>query len=103
MKHRPQPLGTSMPEVTLRIPTPLQPFTDGQAEIAVVAETVTTALAQAGEKHPSLPNQLLTRDGEVRRYVNLFVRQQDIRQLDGLDTKLEDGDEIIVMPSVAGG
>jgi len=92
-----------MPSVTLRIPTPLQPFTDGQAGIAVEADTVGAAIARAGERYPQLLYQLLTRDGEVRRYVNVFVRRQDIRQLEGLDTALEDGDEVIVMPSVAGG
>ncbi|MDZ7829898.1 MAG: MoaD/ThiS family protein [Halofilum sp. (in: g-proteobacteria)] len=92
-----------MPEASLRIPTPLQPFTDGSAEIAVDADTVGAAIARAGEQYPPLLHQVLTRDGQVRRYVNVFVRQQDIRQLDGLDTPLENGDEIIVMPSVAGG
>lgn len=92
-----------MPEATLRIPTPLQSFTDGNAEVRVEADTVRAALDRAGEAYPQLRNQVLTRDGEVRRYVNVFVRQRDIRQLDGLDTPLEDGDEIIVMPSVAGG
>lgn len=92
-----------MPEVTLHIPTPLQPFTDGNSEIPVDADTVRTALARAGEQYPSLLQQVLTRDGEIRRYVNVFVRRQDIRQLDGLATSLEDGDELIVMPSVAGG
>lgn len=92
-----------MPEAMLRIPTPLQSFTDGNAEVRVEADTVGAALDRAGEEYPQLRNQVLTRDGEVRRYVNVFVRQRDIRQLDGLDTPLEDGDEIIVMPSVAGG
>jgi adenylyltransferase/sulfurtransferase len=92
-----------MPTVTLHIPTPLQPFTDGRGRVAVDADTVGAAIARAGEQYPPLSHQLLTRDGQVRRYVNVFVRQQDIRQLDGLDTHLEDGDEIIVMPSVAGG
>jgi len=92
-----------MPEATLRIPTPLQSFTDGNAEVRVDADTVGAAIAWAGEQHPPLLHQVLTRDGEVRRHVNVFVRQRDIRQLDGLDTPLEDGDEIIVMPSVAGG
>lgn len=92
-----------MPTVTLRIPTPLQPHAGGNAQIALEAATVREALERAGEQYPALLQQILTRDGAVRRYVNVFVRQHDIRTLDGLATRLHDDDEIIVMPSVAGG
>lgn len=92
-----------MPNVTLRIPTPLQPHADGNARLEVEATSVQEALERAGERYPALVQQILTRDGAVRRYVNVFVRGQDVRQLDGLDTQLENGDELIVMPSVAGG
>lgn len=92
-----------MPKVTLHIPTPLRRYTDGQARLPLEADSVRAALTGAGERYPDLRHQLLTREGAVRPYVNVFLRQQDIRQLDGLDTSLVDGDEIIVMPSVAGG
>ena len=92
-----------MPKVTLRIPTPLQPHADGNARLEIEASSVQEALERAGERDPSLLQQILTRDGAVRRYVNVFVRGQDIRNLDGLATELGDGDEVIVMPSVAGG
>lgn len=92
-----------MPKVTLRIPTPLQPHADGNARLELEAASVREALDRVGEQYPALVQQILTRDGEVRRYVNVFVRGQDIRSLDGLATELGDGDEVIVMPSVAGG
>lgn len=92
-----------MPIVTLRIPTPLQPYSDGNAALALQAASVAEALEAAAAQYPALVQQILTRDGEVRRYVNVFVRRSDIRELDGLATALDDGDEIIVMPSVAGG
>lgn len=92
-----------MTTVMLRIPTPLQPHAGGNARLTLEAATVREALERAGEFHPALVQQILTRDGEVRRYVNIFVHQQDIRTLDGLATQLDDDDEIIVMPSVAGG
>ena len=92
-----------MPTVTLRIPTPLQPHAEGNAQLELEAASVQEALYRAGERYPALVQQILTRDGAVRRYVNVFVRQQNIRNLDGLATELGDGDEVIVMPSVAGG
>lgn len=92
-----------MAEVTLKIPTPLQPYTDGRRSIAVAADDVAGALDAAAAQHPALVRQIRSRDGAVRPYVNLFVRNTDIRELDGQHTALADGDEIVVMPSVAGG
>jgi len=92
-----------MAEVTLRLPTPLQPYADGRGEITLAADTVQGLLDQVGEQYPALVQRIRTRDGALRPYVNIFVRRSDIRQLDGLATKLRAGDEVIVMPSVAGG
>lgn len=92
-----------MPEITLHIPTPLQPHAGGNAALSLEAASVREMLEQASERYPALVQQILTRDGAVRRYVNIFVRGEDIRSLDGLTTQLHDGDEVIVMPSVAGG
>ena len=92
-----------MAEVTLRLPTPLQSFTGGRGEIAAQAESVNELLDRVASEYPPLVQRIRTRDGELRPYVNVFVRRTDIRQLDGLETRLRDGDEVIVMPSVAGG
>ena len=92
-----------MAQVTLKIPTPLQPYCDGQRALAVEAGDVAGALDAAGEQHPALVQQIRSRDGALRPYVNLFVGNTDIRQLDGQSTALTDGDELVIMPSVAGG
>jgi len=92
-----------MPDITLRLPTPLQPYADGRGEITLAAANVEEALDRVGEQYPTLVQRIRTRDGELRPYVNVFVRRSDIRQLDGLATALREGDEVIVMPSVAGG
>jgi len=92
-----------MPEVTLKIPTPLQPYTDGRRSIAVRADDIAGALDATAAEHPALGQQIRSRDGTIRPYVNVFVRNTDIRELDGQQTLLADGDEVVVMPSVAGG
>lgn len=92
-----------MAEVTVRIPTPLQPYADGRGEIWMEAESVRDLLDRLGREHDSLVQCIRTRDGQLRPYVNVFVRRTDVRNLEGLDTELLDGDEVVVMPSVAGG
>jgi adenylyltransferase/sulfurtransferase len=92
-----------MAEVTLRIPTPLQPYADGNGEIQAEAAYVDELFERIGADHQALVQRIRTRDGQLRPYVNVFVRRTDIRQLQGLETELHDGDEVIVMPSVAGG
>lgn len=92
-----------MSEVTLHLPTPLRPHADGRSDIAAEAESVGALFDALQPEYPALVQCLRTRDGELRPYVNVFVRRTDIRQLDGQATALEDGDEVVVMPSVAGG
>lgn len=77
--------------------------TDGAAEIEVDAATVRDALAAAGARHDALLQHVLTRDGTLRPYVKLFVRSNDVRDLEGLDTPLVGGDAVMIVPSVAGG
>lgn len=92
-----------MAQVTLRIPTPLQPYANGRGEMRMEAESIRDLLDRVGREHASLVQCIRTRDGELRPYVNIFVRRTDVRELEGLDTALVDDDEVIVMPSVAGG
>jgi len=92
-----------MAEVTLRIPIPLQPYAEGRGQIALEASDVGEAFDRAAGEHEALVQRIRTRDGALRPYVNVFVRRTDIRHLHGLETALRDGDEVIVMPSVAGG
>ncbi|HKL50986.1 MAG TPA: MoaD/ThiS family protein [Wenzhouxiangellaceae bacterium] len=87
----------------IELPEALRQLTGGAPEITVEATNVAEALEQLGRLHPEACVRILTRGGRVRPHVNLFVREHDIRSLDGLDTTLEDGDSLLVVPSVAGG
>jgi molybdopterin synthase sulfur carrier subunit len=88
--------------VTIHIPTPMRPHADGQATVEVVATTVQTALAALGTKHPALTARIFD-NGQVRRFVNLYLNNEDIRYLDNLATPVKDGDELAIIPAVAGG
>jgi adenylyltransferase/sulfurtransferase len=87
----------------LRIPTPLRPYADGVDQIEVQAETVSAAMTELIETYPALQKHLFTEEGELRGYVNLFLNEEDIRQLDGVATKLSAGDRLMIIPSIAGG
>lgn len=89
--------------VTLCIPAALRMHCAGADQLTVDATTVRAALAAAGARHAPLLQYLLTRDGQLRPFVKVFVRNRDVRDLDGLDTHLVDGDEVLIVPSVAGG
>ena len=88
---------------TVRIPSPLRKLTDGQAEIAVTADDVRGALKARERQHPGIGDRLLDGDGNLRRFVNVFVRDEDVRFQDGLDTEVAEDDTISVVPAVAGG
>ena len=88
---------------TVRIPTPLRKLTGDQAEVTVVGDDLRTVVANLNEAHPGLGDRLLDDDGNLRRFVNVFVRDEDVRFLDGLDTKVGDGDVVSIVPAVAGG
>lgn len=87
----------------LRIPTPLRPYAEGASEIEVTAETVGAALENLTEQYPSLRKHLFTDQGELRSYVNLFVNDEDIRHLQGVDTPVQPEDRLMIIPSIAGG
>jgi molybdopterin converting factor small subunit len=90
-------------KVTVQIPPPLRPFAEGAAELAVDAATVGEALARIGEDRPALMARVLTPEGELRPYVNVFVGERNARRLDGLDSRLREGDVVAIIPAVAGG
>jgi molybdopterin synthase sulfur carrier subunit len=89
--------------VTVRIPTALRKLAEGNETLDVEASTVGEAIDAIREQHPSLAKQLVNDDGDVRRFVNLFANDEDIRFMDDLDTALEDGDELSIVPAIAGG
>jgi len=88
--------------VTVKIPTQLRAATDGQAEIEVEGANVGEVLDAVFEAHGSL-RERITQDGDLRRFVNVYVSGEDIRFQDGLATRIDDGAEVTILPAVAGG
>lgn len=88
---------------TVRIPSPLRSFTGGVAEVAVDGATLGEALASLEAAHPGIDERLRDESGELRRFVNVFVRDEDVRFLDGLATPVADDDTVSIIPAVAGG
>ena len=86
----------------IRIPTPLRAFTDGAADIDVAGATVGEALANLVDQHPELRAHLFN-DDELRSFVNIFIGDEDIRFLQGLDTEIEADESLRIIPSIAGG
>ena len=86
----------------VRIPTPLRPHAEGLDSVEASGATVGEVLLQVFEQHPALKERLF--DGaELRRFVNVYVNNEDIRYLEDLDTKVEPKDEVSIIPAVAGG
>ena len=88
--------------VTVKIPAQLRAVTDGEGEIPADGSTIGEALESVFERHSDL-RERITEDGDLRRFVNVYVGGEDIRFKDGLDTRIEDGDEVTILPAVAGG
>ncbi len=89
--------------VRVRIPTPLRTLTGGQADVAADGTDVAAILTSLETTFPGIANRILDDGGEVRRFVNLFVNGEDIRFLEGTGTKLKAGDELSIVPAMAGG
>ncbi len=87
----------------IRIPSPLRRFTQNQAHIELNADTVGQAVDLLCSTYPELTAQLLSESGELRNFVNLFLNQEDIRNHQGMDSQLKEGDEIRIVPAIAGG
>ena len=88
--------------VKVKIPAQLRPATGGEGEIEVDAATVGDALDAVFDKHDGL-RERITEDGDLRRFVNVYVAGEDIRFQDGLETTIADGAEVTILPAVAGG
>ncbi len=89
--------------VVVRIPTVFRKFTDGRSTVEVESGTMRDIVDQLEARHPGIGEQLLTSDGDLHRFVNVYVNDEDTRYLDKLDTKVADGDTVSLLPSVAGG
>lgn len=89
--------------VEVRLPTLLRNAAGGRAQVEVDGVTVGDALSSLQQEHPGLAGQVLTEEGTLHRFVNVYVDDDDVRYLDGLDTKLGDDTVISILPAVAGG
>ena len=89
--------------VKIRIPTPLRKLTLDQELVEVAAGTVGTAIAELQAKFPGIHERLVDESGQVRRFVNVYVNEEDIRFLQNNDTPLKDGDDVSIIPAIAGG
>jgi len=89
--------------VTVRVPTQLRSLTGGAGEVALEGATVGEVLRALDARHPGLAERLFGDDGQLRRFVNVFVADEDVRFLQGLDTAVAPGQTVSVVPAVAGG
>ena len=88
---------------TIRIPTPLRKYTQGQDEVSVGGGTVKELLTNLEQAYPGIQERICDESGAVRRFVNVFVADEDIRFLENLDTVVKDADEVSIVPAIAGG
>ena len=89
--------------VRVRIPTPLRAATDGEAELKSEAATVATVIEELEIRFPAIRGRLRDESGALRRFVNLYINGEDVRFQQGLETSLKSGDELSIVPAVAGG
>jgi len=87
----------------VRIPTPLRKLTNNEELVEVNAATIGDAIVELQTRYPGIKERLLDETGAVRRFVNVYVNEEDIRFLQNQQTKLKDGDEVSIIPAIAGG
>ena len=92
-----------MSGVTIRIPTQLRTLTGGAGEVVVEGSTVAEVLKALESAHPGFAERIFDESGSLRRFVNVFVAEEDVRFLDGLETPVESGQTVSIVPAVAGG
>ena len=89
--------------VEVRLPTVLRPQAGGEATVTIEGRTIGEVLRTLVAQHPGMADQVLTADGTLHRFVNVYVNDDDVRYLSALDTPVKDGDEVSILPAVAGG
>jgi molybdopterin synthase sulfur carrier subunit len=92
-----------MPTVTVKIPTPLQKLTNNQSQVSADGSDIGEIIEDLEKNYPGLKERLCLEDGEIRRFVNLFLNGEDIRFQQGKATKVNDGGELSIIPAIAGG
>lgn len=89
--------------VRVRVPTPLRRFTSGADEVSASGATVASVVENLEQHHPGIKERICDEEGKIRRFVNIFVNGDDIRFLNNLETMVKDGDEVSIVPAIAGG
>ena len=89
--------------VSVRIPTPLRKFTNGQSDVEIEGESVGEVIDNLEASHNGIKEKLIDESGSIRRFVNVYLNEEDIRFLDGADTEVNDGDSVTIVPAIAGG
>jgi sulfur-carrier protein len=89
--------------VTVRIPTTMRPLSGGSSTVQLDGGTLADVIGQLESAHPGFRDRLLDEQGSLRKFVNVFVADDDVRYLEGLDTKVPDGETVSIIPAVAGG
>ncbi|HTK87601.1 MAG TPA: MoaD/ThiS family protein [Nitrospiraceae bacterium] len=89
--------------IKVRIPTPLRPLTKNQGEVEAIGANIAEIIENLNSAYSGLKDRLCDEKGELRRFVNIYVNEEDIRFLKGRDTVLKDGDEVSIVPAIAGG
>ena len=87
----------------LKIPTPLRPYAENQSTLNLSGQTVSDVLQAAINQYPELETHLFSEAGDLRPFVNLFLGEENVNQLQNLETKLKDNDTLLIIPSIAGG
>jgi MoaD family protein len=88
---------------TVKIPPVLRSYTGGEKEVAADGSNVGEVLRSLAERHPDTERQLFGDDGSLNRYVNVYLNDEDVRVLEGLDTPVADNDTVVILPAMAGG
>jgi molybdopterin synthase sulfur carrier subunit len=89
--------------VTVRIPTTLRPLSGGASTVQVEGSTLSEVLSALNSAHPGFSDRLFDQEGKLHKFVNIFVADDDVRYLDGLNTKVPSGETVSIIPAVAGG
>ncbi|TET64670.1 MoaD/ThiS family protein [Candidatus Aerophobetes bacterium] len=89
--------------VKVRIPAPLLKLTNNQVEVDCNGETVSQILEDLGAKFPGIKERICDKEGKVRKFINIYVNEQDVRLLKGEATGVKEGDEVSIIPAIAGG
>ena len=89
--------------IEVRIPTPLRRLTDGNSKVESDGSTLSEVVNSLNTQFPGIKERLCDDDNELRNFVNIFINGEDVRFLDGLNSAVEDGDEVSIVPAVAGG